>query len=257
MRTGSKVVKAKPDNLSAGHVVKFADVSVRYRVPRERMSGIKEYTIRWLQRRLSYEEFWALQDISFEVREGEVFGVIGRNGAGKSTMLKVMARVLHPTRGRVVMYGHVAPLLELGAGFHYELTGRENVFLNSALLGHSQHETEAMLPEIIEFAEIADFIDAPIRTYSTGMIARLGFAVATSSRPDILLVDEVLSVGDQRFQEKCLDRMRGFRESGTTIIIVSHSMHTIHSFCDRALWIDQGQIHAFGDVTEVVAQYSE
>lgn len=257
MRTGSKVVKAKPDNLSAGHVVKFEDVSVRYRVPRERMSGIKEYTIRWLQRRLSYEEFWALQDISFEVREGEVFGVIGRNGAGKSTMLKVMARVLHPTRGRVVMYGHVAPLLELGAGFHYELTGRENVFLNSALLGHSQHETEAMLPEIIGFAEIADFIDAPIRTYSTGMIARLGFAVATSSRPDILLVDEVLSVGDQRFQEKCLDRMRGFRESGTTIIIVSHSMHTIRSFCDRALWIDQGQIHAFGDVTEVVARYSE
>ncbi len=250
-------MKAKPDILSAGHVVKFEDVSVRYRVPRERMSGIKEYTIRWLQRRLSYEEFWALQDISFEVREGEVFGVIGRNGAGKSTMLKVMARVLHPTRGRVVMYGHVAPLLELGAGFHYELTGRENVFLNSALLGHSQHETEAMLPEIIEFAEIADFIDAPIRTYSTGMIARLGFAVATSSRPDILLVDEVLSVGDQRFQEKCLDRMRGFRKSGTTIIIVSHSMHTIHSFCDRALWIDQGQIHAFGDVTEVVAQYSE
>ncbi len=240
-----------------GTVVKFEDVSVRYRVPRERMSGIKEYAIRWLQRRLSYEEFWALQDISFEVRGGEVFGVIGRNGAGKSTMLKVMARVLHPTRGRVVMYGHVAPLLELGAGFHYELTGRENVFLNSALLGHSQNETEAMLPEMIDFAEIADFIDAPIRTYSTGMIARLGFAVATSSRPDILLVDEVLSVGDQRFQEKCLDRMRGFRENGTTIIIVSHSMHTIHSFCDRAMWIEQGQIHAFGDVTEVVAQYSE
>ncbi len=237
-------------------VIEFENVSVLYRVPHERVSGIKEYTIRWLQRRIAYQEFWALRDISFVVKRGEVFGVIGRNGAGKSTMLKVMARVLHPTRGRVVMRGKVAPLLELGAGFHPELTGRENVFLNNALLGYTRKDTESQFQSIVEFAEISDFIDAPLRTYSTGMVARLGFAVATSVRPEILLVDEVLSVGDSRFQEKCLARMNSFQKLGTTIVIVSHSMQTISNFCHRALWLNEGKITSIGDVSKVIGNYT-
>jgi ABC-type polysaccharide/polyol phosphate transport system ATPase subunit len=237
-------------------VIRFESVAVLYRVPRERVSGIKEYAVRMLQRRMSYDEFWALQDISFKVGQGEVFGVIGRNGAGKSTMLKVMARVLHPTRGRVVMRGKVAPLLELGAGFHPELTGRENVYLNSALLGYTRKQVNEMFPAILDFAEIGDFINAPLRTYSTGMVARLGFSVATCVRPDILLVDEVLSVGDSRFQEKCLERINSFQALGTTTVIVSHSMQTIQNFCSRALWLDQGRAGAIGDVTEVIKSYT-
>jgi ABC-type polysaccharide/polyol phosphate transport system ATPase subunit len=242
-------------NSSSEPAICFEGVSVRYRVPRERVSGIKEFAIRWLQRRLAYEEFWALQDVSFQVQRGEVFGVIGRNGAGKSTMLKVMARVLQPTCGRVVMRGRLAPLLELGGGFHSELVGRENVYLNMALLGYTRQQTDALFDSIVDFAEIGDFIDAPLRTFSTGMVARLGFAVATCIRPDILLVDEVLSVGDSRFQEKCLARMNSFQEQGTTIVIVSHSMATIQSFCTRAVLLDHGQIQAKGEVEEVVRVY--
>lgn len=236
-------------------VIRFQDVSVRYRLPRERVSGLKEYAIRLLQRRLAYEEFWALKDVSFQVQRGEMFGVIGRNGSGKSTLLKVIARVLTPIRGRVVVRGHVAPLLELGAGFHPELTGRENVYLNSALLGRTRAQVDEMLPEIVAFAEIEEFIEAPLRTYSTGMVARLGFAVATAARPDILLVDEVLSVGDAAFQEKCLDRMYSFQERGTTIVLVSHSMAAIESFCKRALWLKNGQVQALGDASEVTERY--
>lgn len=232
-------------------------VSVRYRVPRERVSGLKEFAIRWLQRKMKFESFWALTEASFEVNRGEVFGVIGRNGSGKSTMLKVMARVLTPTRGRIITRGRVAPLLELGAGFHPELTGRENVFLNCALLGNTQKETEQLLPGIVEFSELSDFIDAPLRTYSTGMVARLGFSVATAVRPDILLVDEVLSVGDTAFQEKCINRMNGFLDKGTTIIIVSHSLPTIHSFCHRALWLDKGEVKYIGGVDAAIQEYAK
>lgn len=243
------------DIITQQSVIIFDSVSVMYRVPHERVSGIKEYTIRRLQRRLAYEEFWAVKDVSFSVSKGDVFGIVGRNGAGKSTMLKVMARVLHPTTGRVVMYGKVAPLLELGGGFHQELSGRENVYLNMALLGYARARTNELFDAIVDFAEIKDFIDSPIRTYSTGMVARLGFAVATSIRPDILLVDEVLSVGDTSFQEKCLARMFSFQEQGTTIVIVSHSMATIENFCDRALWLDKGEIQSIGSVSEVIDHY--
>ena len=255
MLIGSKTkpLTAVPFEESA---LKLEDVSVVYRVPRERVSGIKEYAIRFLQRRLDYEEFWALKGVSFVVKRGEVFGVIGRNGSGKSTMLKVMARVLKPTRGRIVTRGRLAPLLELGAGFHPELTGRENVFLNMALLGFTRKESEKLLPSIMDFAEIHDFIDAPIRTYSTGMVARLGFSVATSRRPEILLVDEVLSVGDGPFQEKCIDRMRSYQSMGSTIVIVSHSMPTVEAFCSRALLLDHGHVVACGDVKDVVSHYT-
>jgi ABC-2 type transport system ATP-binding protein len=237
--------------------VTFEDVSVCYRVPKEKLSGIKEYTIRLLQRRLQFEDFWALNEVDFEVKKGEVFGIIGRNGAGKSTALKIIARILQPTKGRMISRGSIAPFLELGAGFHPELTGRENIFLNSALLGYSRKQTTEHLDDIIQFANIGDFLEAPIRTYSTGMIARLGFSVATTIRPDVLLIDEVLSVGDVSFQDKCINRIKGFREEGTTIIIVSHSMGTIEQICDRAIWLAAGRIQEYGQVGKVVYQYIE
>lgn len=237
------------------YAIDAQNITVRYRLPHEQVSGLKEYAIRWLQRRLAYEEFLALNDVSFRIRHGETFGVIGRNGSGKSTLLKVIARVLFPPKGRIIIRGEVFPLLELGAGFHPELTGRENVFLNSALLGRSRAFAEQLLPSIVDFAEVGDFIDAPLRTYSTGMNGRLGFAVATCVRPDILLVDEVLSVGDAAFQKKCLDRMLAFRDQGTTVVIVSHSMTTIQSFCDRALFLNHGRVEAFGDTDEVIRRY--
>jgi ABC-type polysaccharide/polyol phosphate transport system ATPase subunit len=243
------------DKENAENAVIFDDISIRYRVPKEKLSGIKEYAIRLLQRRLQFDDFWALTGVSFQVRQGEVFGIIGRNGAGKSTLLKVIARILQPTRGRMITRGNVVPILEIGSGFHPELTGRENIFLNSALLGYSRKETLSRLPEIIEFAGIGDFIEAPIRTYSTGMTARLGFSVATTIQPDLLLIDEVLSVGDARFQEKCITRMNSFRDQGTTIIIVSHNMETVKHFCERAVWLADGQIQSIGSAGDVVRDY--
>jgi ABC-2 type transport system ATP-binding protein/lipopolysaccharide transport system ATP-binding protein len=237
------------------NAVIFDDVSVSYRVPKEKLSGIKEFAIRWIQRRLQYDQFWALQEINFQVERGEVFGVIGRNGAGKSTLLKIIARILQPTRGRMISRGRIAPFLELGAGFHPELTGRENIFLNGALLGFSRKEITTHLAEMINFAGIGDFIDAPLRTYSTGMIARLGFSVATTIRPDILLIDEVLSVGDASFQEKCIERMNFFRDKGTTIVFVTHDMNVVKSFCERAIWIDYGKLQAIGEARMVVQEY--
>lgn len=254
MPTEPSLAKAK-QIISDDTAISLEGVSVLYRVPRERITSIKEYAVRWLQRRLEYEDFWALDNVSFKVRRGEVFGIIGRNGSGKSTLLKVIARVLFPQRGRVYIRGRVAPLLELGAGFQFELTGRENIFLNSALLGRTHAETERLLPEIIEFAEIGEFIEAPVRTYSTGMVARLGFSVATCVQPEILLVDEVLSVGDAQFQQKCLDRMYNYRRNGSTILIVSHGMGTIESFCDRALWLDSGHVRVAGPVKSVIQRY--
>ena len=230
-------------------------VSVVFRLPREPLSGIKEFAIRWLQRRLQYRQFLALKNVSIEIYPGEIFGIVGRNGAGKSTLLKLMARVLKPTQGQVIVWGKTAPLLELGAGFHPELTGKENIFFNGALLGLSRKEIAARMDDIVAFAEIDEFIDSPLRTFSTGMVARLGFAVATSARPDILLIDEVLSVGDTQFQEKCLQRMRSFRDQGTTIVLVSHSMERVQHFCERAVWLDGGKVMAWGDSSSVVEQY--
>jgi ABC-type polysaccharide/polyol phosphate transport system ATPase subunit len=255
MHIGSETDPHPPVKRAGAPAIRFENVSVRYRLPREGVSGVKEYAIRLLQRQILYDDFWALKGISFEVQRGEVFGVIGRNGAGKSTMLKVMARVLHPTEGRLVMAGRIAPLLELGGGFHPELTGRENIYLNMALLGYSRQQTNDLFDSIVDFAEIPDFIDAPLRTYSTGMGARLGFAVATCTQPDILLVDEVLSVGDVQFQQKCIDRMESFQQNGTTIVMVTHGMATVQTFCQRAMWLSHGKIMTIGDAADVVDQY--
>jgi ABC-type polysaccharide/polyol phosphate transport system ATPase subunit len=236
-------------------VVRLEKVSVRYRAPEEPFGSFKEYAIRLLQRRVKMKDFWALKNVDLEIQRGESFGIIGRNGAGKSTLLKVVARVLSPTEGRVLINGQVAPMLELGAGFHAELTGRENVFLNGALLGHPQREIKAHLQEVLDFAQIDGFIDAPLRTYSSGMIARLGFAVATSWAPEILILDEVLAVGDEAFKAKCYARMDGFRRNGTTILLVTHDMNTVRAQCTRAAWLDQGSVLALGAVDEVIKAY--
>ncbi len=236
-------------------VVNFDKVGVRYRIPSERISSFKEYSIRWIQRKVTHRDFWALKDVNLSVDRGETFGLIGPNGAGKSTLLKLIARVFKPTSGRVVVRGQVAPLLEFGAGFHPELTGRENIYLNGALLGFSRQEMEEKFEGIVDFAELWDFIDVPLRTYSSGMWARLGFAVATDVDADILLVDEVLSVGDESFQRKSSTRMQEFRDRGTSSVLVSHNMDMIIKMCDRTAWLDHGQIKAVGKTSEVVQAY--
>lgn len=236
-------------------VINLDKVGVRYRIPSERISSFKEYSIRWIQRKVTHRDFWALQDVNLSVNRGETLGLIGHNGAGKSTMLKLIARVFRPTAGRVVVAGKVAPLLEFGAGFHPELTGRENIYLNGALMGFSRQEMEEKFKGIVDFAELWDFIDVPLRTYSSGMGARLGFAVATDVEPDILLIDEVLSVGDESFQRKSSARMQEFRDQGATTMLVSHNMDIVKKMCDRTAWLDHGQIKAVGKTSDVVQAY--
>jgi ABC-2 type transport system ATP-binding protein len=236
-------------------VIQLDGVSVCYRVPHEYIPTVKEFAIRWMKRKIKYNDFWALHDVDLEVRRGEMFGIIGANGAGKSTLLKVMARVIRPTTGRVRIRGRVAPLLELGAGFDAELTGRENVFINGATLGLTRRQIEARFDRIVDFAGLWDFIDAPLRTYSTGMTARLGFAVATDVEPDILIVDEVLSVGDMEFAQRSGDRMKSFRDRGSTILLVSHALQTVEQMCSRAIWLAHGRVQAVGPASEVVALY--
>lgn len=236
-------------------ILQLNNVSVRYLIPNERISTLKEYAIRLLQRRVHFQDFWALQKINLEIYRGEIFGIIGRNGAGKSTLLKVVSRILTPTNGRVRIKSRVSPLLELGAGFHSELTGRENVFLNATLLGHRRREIELKMDEILAFAEIGSFIDAPLRTYSSGMVARLGFAVATAWEPEILILDEVLSVGDEAFRHKCKIRMGNYQAHGTTILMVTHDMETLNSMCTRAAWLEQGKLQAIGEVKDIIKAY--
>jgi ABC-type polysaccharide/polyol phosphate transport system ATPase subunit len=211
--------------------------------------------IRVIQGKVRYHSFRALNDIDLFVKRGEIFGILGRNGAGKSTLLKVISRVLIPTEGRVWINGMVSPMLELGAGFHPELTGMENIHLNATLLGHSRKAINQKIPEILYFAEIGEFIEAPLRTYSSGMVARLGFSVATAWEPDILILDEVLSVGDAAFTKKCTERMRSFRKSGATVLLVSHSVDTIRSLCQRALLLEHGNIMEIGPAREVSEKY--
>jgi ABC-2 type transport system ATP-binding protein/lipopolysaccharide transport system ATP-binding protein len=252
LRSGSA-----PSDISEETAILLNCVSICFRVPRERIGTFKEYAIQWLRRKVQMEQFWALHEVSLEIRHGEVMGIIGQNGAGKSTLLKLIARVIRPTSGRVIVKGKVAPLLELGAGFHPELSGRENVYLMGAMLGFTRREMDEKVGRIIEFSELQDFIDAPIRTYSSGMWARLGFAVATDSRPDILIVDEVLSVGDEAFARKCMHRIHNYRDNGTTILFVSHSMEQIQEMCQRAAWLNHGHLMALGEVDQVIRAYRE
>jgi ABC-2 type transport system ATP-binding protein/lipopolysaccharide transport system ATP-binding protein len=238
-------------------VVELQDVTVRYRVPRERYRTFKEFAIRRVQGRVQFEDLLALNDVSLRVYKGEVFGFVGANGAGKTTLLRLVARVMRPTKGRVVVRGRVAPLLAMGAGFHPELTGRANVFLNGALLGYTRRQIEERMDWIVDFAELRAFIDAPLRTYSSGMMARLGFAVATAQMPDVLIIDEVLSVGDIAFQEKSAARIREFREAGATILLVSHSMTAVKKMCSRAAWLDHGRVMEVGEAAQVVEKFEK
>lgn len=234
----------------------LSDISVCYRVQDERPGGLKEYAIRFFQGRIHYRDFWALKGIDLSIFPGECFGIIGPNGAGKSTLLKVISRVLPPSKGRVITKGEISPLLELGAGFHPELTGRENIFLNGTLLGHSRSDIKAHMDEILSFADIDGFIDSPIRTFSSGMVTRLGFSVATAWQPEILLLDETLSVGDQEFRMKCSERIRDYSTKGTTILISTHDIGSLQSLCTRTLWLDHGLNRMLGPTQEVTQVYS-
>ncbi len=236
-------------------VIRLENVSVEYRAPSERYNTFKEYAIRWLQRKVRHQSFLALQNVNLSVCRNEIFGIIGNNGAGKSTVLKLIARVLRPSKGRVCVQGRVAPLLELGAGFHPELSGRENVFLNGAMLGFSQSEMNKRFQSIVEFSEIGDFIEAPLRAYSSGMWARLGFSVAIDVDPDILILDEILSVGDESFQQKCLNRINQCIKGNATILLVSHNMALVEEMCGRAAWLDHGILKMVGEPHAVIEFY--
>jgi ABC-type polysaccharide/polyol phosphate transport system ATPase subunit len=238
--------------------VEFSRVSLRYRILAERgINSFKEWMIRWLTRRMRFQELIALSDVSFAVPSGHTLGIIGHNGAGKSTLLRVAAGILRPTAGIALVRGRQAPVIELGLGFEAELSGRENIFFNGALLGRSLSEMESRLDEIVAFADLAEFIDQPIRTYSTGMVARLAFAVATTVDAQILLLDEVLAVGDESFRIKCQERLQSFRDAGITILLVSHDLDAVEKMCDEVLWLDKGAVRAFGPAEEVVSGYRE
>lgn len=230
-------------------------ISVDYVLPKDRVQSLKEFGILWLKRRVQYETFTALRGVSLEVPRGAALGIIGRNGSGKSTLLKVIAEVIKPTTGQVTVNGRISPLIELGSGFDFNLTGRENIFLNGAILGFSTRQMRERFDQIVDFAELHDFIEAPLRTYSSGMVTRLGFAIATEAWPEILILDEVLSVGDERFQAKCAARIDSFRDSGVTVLLVSHNAQTVKRICDTAIWLDHGQIQASGPVDETIAHY--
>jgi ABC-type polysaccharide/polyol phosphate transport system ATPase subunit len=236
-------------------VIRLENVTVRYRVPRERIPSIKDYAIRKVKGRIEIDEFLALRNVTLTIHRGETLGIIGHNGAGKSTLLRLIARVLRPSEGRVWVRGRVAPLLELGAGFDPELTGRENVYLNGAMLGQSSASITERFDRIVDFAGVRDFIDMPLRSYSTGMTARLGFAVATDLQPDILILDELLSVGDAEFQRKSAARMETLRKNGDAILMVSHGLDSILEMSHRVVWLHHGEVRAVGDPAEVVGQY--
>ena len=231
------------------------NVTVRFNMASERIDNLKEYFIKLAKRELMFKEFLALKDVSLKVRKGEAWGLIGTNGSGKSTLLKAICGIFKPYKGSVYTYGSIAPLIELGAGFDGDLTATENIFLNGAVLGHSKRFMQDHFDQIVDFAELWDFLDMPIKNYSSGMAARLGFAIATVVQPDILICDEVLAVGDVAFQQKCEKRMNEMREHGTTLLFVSHSMDSVLNICDHALWLDKGIVKQTGLASDVVEAY--
>ncbi len=235
--------------------VKVDHAVVRFNMASERIDNLKEYFVKLIKRELMFKEFLALKDVSFQVNKGEAWGIIGTNGSGKSTLLKLVCGILKPYKGKVEINGSIAPLIELGAGFDGDLTARENIFLNGAVLGYDKYFMQEHFDEIVDFAELWDFLDMPIKNYSSGMAARLGFAIATVVRPDILICDEVLAVGDYAFQQKCEHRMAEMRDRGTTLLYVSHSIDSVKSVCDHALWLDHGAVKMMGDVGSVGDAY--
>ncbi len=238
-------------------IIEAEHISVVYKLTKNRVMSIKEYVVSILSHKLQYEEFRALNDVSITVEKGEVIGIVGRNGAGKSTLLKVISGILKPTNGKVTVYGNIVPMLELGSGFDPELSGRENIFLNGAILGYNRPFLESKYQEILEFSELHEFIDQPIRTYSSGMLMRLAFSIATVVQPEILIVDEILAVGDAAFQEKSNRRMMELLGGGTTVLLVSHDINQIERLCDRVMWLDHGTVKMIGDCKEVCEKYKK
>lgn len=240
-----------------GVMVNVDHVSVRFNRANMKVDNLKEYCIRLVKKELMFQEFMAVKDVSFQVNRGEAWALIGNNGSGKSTLLKTISGIIRPYKGKVTVNGSIAPLIELGAGFDGNLTARENIFLNGCILGHTDKYMQEHFEEIVDFAELWEFLDSPIKNYSSGMKARLGFSVATSVRPDLLIVDEILSVGDIRFKRKCQERIAQMREEGTTLLYVSHSMPEVIKMCDHAVWLDKGDMRMIGTADEVCGAYIE
>ena len=238
-------------------MVKVQNVTMKFNGASERIDSIKEYIIKMFKRTLHFQLFNALTDVSFEVKKGEVLGLVGLNGSGKSTMLKIISGIMKPTEGTAEIYGSLSPLIELGAGFDPDLTGRENIFLNGSLLGYSKEFMESIYDEIVSFAELENFIDVQIKNYSSGMQARLGFAIATVVKPQILICDEVLAVGDYKFQKKCEERIQELMSGDTTVILVSHSIEQIRKLCDRVVWLEKGHVRMIGPCEEVCDAYEK
>lgn len=245
------------DRKENDYIIDVDHVTIRFNKASEQVDNLKEYFVRLIKRELLFQEFLALKDVSLKVKKGEAWGLIGTNGSGKSTLLKAISGIMKPYKGNITVKGGIAPLIELGAGFDANLTARENIFLNGAVLGHSTKFMEEHFQEIVEFAGIREFLDSPIKNYSSGMKARLGFSVATMVRPEILIVDEVLAVGDFLFRKKCNRRMEEMLSDGTTLLFVSHNIEQVRGLCTNALWLDKGNVMMSGDVTEVCDAYAQ
>lgn len=235
----------------------LSDIGMRFNLSTEKVDSVKEYFIKLMKHELKFDEFWALRNISFDVKKGERVGILGLNGAGKSTLMKVIAGVFRPTEGTVYKQGVLAPMIELGAGFDMQYTGKENIYLYGAVLGYTRKFMDEKIDEIIEFTELKNFIDVPLKNYSSGMKARLGFAIATIVKPDILILDEVLSVGDAKFRKKSEKKLLDMMDTGTTVLFVSHNIEQVKSICNKALILEHGKLVTYGDMTEVVARYEE
>ena len=238
-------------------MVKVDDVGIRFNLAKERVDSLKEYFLKFSKGTLKFEEFWALNGVSLEIEKGDFYGLVGINGSGKSTLLKSVAGVFKPTKGKITVNGTIAPLIELGAGFDMDLTARENIFLNGAVLGFSKDHMLEKFDDIVEFSELHEFLDVPLKNYSSGMVARIAFAIATATKPDILIADEILAVGDYAFQEKCEKRMQELLDAGTTVIFVSHSIEQVKRMCNKATWIEKGKVIMSGDAETVCDAYSQ
>lgn len=236
-------------------IVDVDHVTIRFNLSNQKVDNLKEYLVRLMKHELMFQEFLAVKDVSFQVHQGEAWGLIGTNGSGKSTMLKVISGIMKPYKGTVTVNGSVAPLIELGAGFDPECTARENIYLNGCVLGHSEKFIQEHFDEIVEFAQIGQFLDSPLKNFSSGMKARLGFSVATMVKPDILIVDEILSVGDYKFRQKCEKRMKELLANGTTLLYVSHNINEVRRLCDHAIWLDKGEARMIGEAKAVCDAY--
>lgn len=238
-------------------MIEVRNVSMRFKMSEQPLNSIKEFFTVALRGKLKFNEFTALDNVSFDVKKGETLGLIGRNGAGKSTTLKLISGILKPTEGEIIVRGNVVPMLELGAGFDLELSGRENIYLNGAILGYTEEYLNSKFDEIVDFSEIREFIDMPIRNYSSGMMARLAFSIASVVEPEILIVDEILAVGDAPFQEKSYNRMKELMSGGATVLFVSHNLEKLEEMCDRIVWIEKGKVVKIGKADKIITEYKE